>query len=92
MRRAQLHQFVTGLVEQTWTGDNADVARAVLRDEAFGALCYRLSEIGDAADIERAWAGLVDDIDDSALDFLAERADNPAAWLASRARDAATGY
>ncbi|MGV9838026.1 hypothetical protein ACWDUL_28030 [Nocardia niigatensis] len=86
MRRAQLHQLVTGLVEDTWNGDNADVARAVLSDEAFGTLCYRLSEVGTAEDITRAWAGLVEDIDDSAMDFLAERADNPAAWLASRAR------
>ncbi|MEV6073390.1 hypothetical protein AB0L82_43170 [Nocardia sp. NPDC052001] len=87
MRRAQLHQLITGLVERTWTGDNADVARAVLNDEAFGALCYRLSEIGTAEDIERAWTELIGTIDDGTLDFLAERADNPAAWLARRTQD-----
>ncbi|WP_331757730.1 hypothetical protein [Nocardia sp. NBC_01388] len=87
MRRAQLHQLITGLIERTWNGDNADVAHAVLRDDAFGALCFRLAEIGATEDIERAWTSLVAEIDDSAMDFLAERADNPAAWLASRARE-----
>ncbi|WP_280406604.1 hypothetical protein [Nocardia carnea] len=84
MRRAQLHQLVTDLIKNTWTGDNADVAEAVLADDAFGALCHHLNETGD---VEQAWADLVSGIDDNALDFVAGRADNPAAWLARRARD-----
>jgi hypothetical protein len=84
MRRAQLHQLVTDLIEHTWTGDNADIAEAVLTDDAFGALCHHLNETGD---IEQTWAGLLAGIDDNALDFLADRADNPAAWLAHRVRD-----
>ena len=83
MRRAQLHQLVTDLIERTWTGDNADVAEAVLTDDAFAALCHHLNETGN---VEQAWAGLVAGIDDNALDFLAGR-DNPAAWLARRVRD-----
>lgn len=84
MRRAQLHQLVTDLIENTWTGDNADIAEVILADDAFGALCHHLNETGD---VERAWAGLTAEIDDNALDFLTERADNPAAWLARRARE-----
>lgn len=84
MRRAQLNHFVIELVEKTWHGGDADIARAVLADEAFGALCYRLGEHGDAAEIEQVWASLTAEIDDRTLDFLAE-ADNPAAWLAKRA-------
>ncbi|WP_280264662.1 hypothetical protein [Nocardia wallacei] len=88
MRRAQLHQLVTDLIEQTWTGDNADVAAAVLADDAFGALCHHLNQTGD---VEAAWSQLVGTVDDDALDFLADRADNPAAWLARRAREATAG-
>ena len=87
MRKAQLRNFVTGLVTSTWNGDNADVAESVLADEdAFGALVFRLQHAGgDAPDgLTVAWQQLVDQLDDSALDFLAERADNPAGFLASR--------
>ncbi|MGW4635562.1 hypothetical protein [Nocardia sp. NPDC004415] len=87
MRRAQLHKLVTELIEQTWGGDDADVAEAILADDAFGALCHHLHEAGD---VEPVWAKLIESFDDKTLDFLAERADNPAAWLASRVRDSYT--
>lgn len=84
MRREQLHQLVTDLVEQTWNGADADLAEAILEDDAFGALCHHLHQAGDVAWV---WSRLVESFDDDTLDFLTERADNPAAWLASRARD-----
>lgn len=85
MRKAQLHEFVTGLVASTWTGDNADVATAVLADEdAFGALAYQLQQAGGSErdGVSAAWQQMVDNLDDSALDFMAEKAANPAAFLA----------
>lgn len=93
MRRAQLHQLVTDLIERTWSGDDADLADAILRDDAFGALCHHLQHAsdGDAEAIERVWADLVATIDDATLDFLAEDADNPAAWLAHRTQEVSTG-
>lgn len=89
MRKAQLREFVTGLVTSTWAGDrdNADVAESVLADEdAFGALVFRLQQAGgtDEAGLTAAWTELVDQLDDGTLDFLAERADSPAGFLASR--------
>lgn len=84
MRRAQLHQLVTDLIKQTWNGDDADVAHAVLNDEAFDVLCRYLQEAGDIATV---WAQLVGTLTDNDLDFLAEDAHNPAAFLASRTRD-----
>ncbi|WP_431879213.1 hypothetical protein [Amycolatopsis sacchari] len=87
MRKAQMNEFVASLVTRTWTGVNADVAESVLADEdAFGALVFRLQHAGgnESDGLTAAWNELVDQLDDSALDFLAERADNPAGFLASR--------
>lgn len=87
MRKAQLREYVTGLVTATWSGENADVAQAVTADEdAFGALVFRLQQAGgsEPAGLTGAWNELVDQLDDSALDFLVERADSPAGFLASR--------
>jgi hypothetical protein len=87
MRKAQLHEFVTDLVTSTWTGENADVATAVLADEdAFGALVHRLQQTGgtEPDGVTTAWNAVLDQLDDTTLDFLAERADNPAGFLASR--------
>lgn len=87
MRKAQLHEFVTGLVTSTWTGENADVAESVLADEdAFGALVHRLQQAGgtEPDGLTAAWNAVLAQIDDSTLDFLAERADSPAGFLASR--------
>ncbi|MFC9898503.1 hypothetical protein ACFVMC_32835 [Nocardia sp. NPDC127579] len=93
MRRERLHQLVTDLVTTTWTGDNADVATAIVSDDAFGALCFRLHETGsDAAGIERRWAALVETaVDERTRDWLAERAENPAAWLAHQLSTQTTG-
>lgn len=87
MRREKLHEFVTELIESTWNGDYDDVAEAVLSDEdAFGALCYRLNEAGDgdAAGIEEAWEQVVEQLDDNDLDWMAEEAEVPAAFLCSK--------
>lgn len=86
MRLSKLHEFVSGLVTDTWTGDNADVAEAVLNDtDAFGALVFRLQQAGgtEPDGVTTVWNELVDGLDDSTLDFLAERADNPAGYLAA---------
>lgn len=87
MREAQLREYVTGLVTSTWTGENHDVAKAVTADEdAFGALVFRLQQAGgtDPDGLTSVWNEVVDQLDDSTLDFLAERADSPAGFLASR--------
>lgn len=87
MRRQQLHEYVTDLVRQTWGGVDADVAEAVIDDEeAFGALAYRLNEAGggEAAGITEAWNELIDSLSDNDLDWLADRSENPAAWLCNR--------
>ena len=64
----------------------ADVAEAVVDDEAFGALAYRLNEAGggEAAGITQAWNELIDSLSDNDLDWLADRSENPAAWLCNR--------
>jgi hypothetical protein len=86
MRRQQLHEYVTDLVRQTWNGVDADVAEAVVDDDAFGALAYRLNEAGggEAAGITEAWNELIDSLSDNDLDWLADRSENPAAWLCNR--------
>lgn len=86
MRSKALHTLVTDLVQDAFDGDDQDVAEAVLADDAFGALCYRLNEAGDgsADDVTAAFNELVTALDDETLDFLAEQADAPAAFLASR--------
>lgn len=88
MREAQLREFVSGLIARTWNGENADVAESVLADQdrAFGALVYRLQTVGgaDPDGLTVAWNAMLEQLDDRALDFLAERADSPAAFLASR--------
>jgi hypothetical protein len=87
MRKAQLHELVTGLVTRTWNGLNADIATAVLGDEdAFGALVFRLQDAGgrEAAGVTAAWDELVGQLDENTLDWLAEDAENPAGFLASR--------
>ena len=87
MRKAQLHEFVTGLVTSTWSGENADVAESVLADEeALGALAHRLQQVGgsEPEGLTAAWHAMLAQLDDSTLDFLVERAANPAAFLASR--------
>ena len=86
MRRQQLHEYVTDLVRQTWNGVDADVAEAVVDDEAFGALAYRLNEAGggDAAGITEAWNELIDSLSDNDLDWLVDASENPAAWLCNR--------
>jgi hypothetical protein len=86
MRRARLHEFVADLIEAAWTGDDADVAAAVLADQdAYGALCHHLNDAGggDATGIEQAWLALVASLSDHALDWLADTAEHPAAVLAS---------
>lgn len=90
MRSTQVREFVTGLVTSTWEGVNADVAQSVLADEdAFGALVYRLQLVGGTGPdgLKAAWTAVVDQLDDRTLDFLVERADSPAAFLASRVDD-----
>lgn len=89
MRRARLHEYVTELVQNEWTDDDADVAEAVLDDEdAFGALCHRLNEAGDGDqdDINEVWQDVVGGLSDSDLDFIAEQAASPAAFLAAKVR------
>ena len=87
MRKARVREFVTDLVTSTWNGENTDVAEAVLADEdAFGALVFRLQQVGgtEPDGLKSAWHTVVEQVDDSTLDFLVERADSPAAFLASR--------
>lgn len=87
MRSYELHEFVTNLVTDEWTEADEDVATAILADnEAFGALCHRLNDAsdGERGRIQSAWAELMAGLSDDELDFLAERADNPAAFLASK--------
>jgi len=87
MRKPPLRQLVTELIELTWTDTNADVAQAVLDDhDAFDVLCHHLNETGDgtANGIEQAWNTLADSLSDNELDWLADTADNPAAFLASK--------
>lgn len=46
MRKAQLHEFVTGLVASTWNGDNADVAESVLAERADNPAGFLASRVG----------------------------------------------
>lgn len=86
MREARLHVYVTELVTNTWTGEDADVAEAVTGDEAFDVLARRLNEAGDGepAGIATAWTDLVASLSDNDLDFLVKRADSPARVLYAR--------
>lgn len=83
MRRAQLEQTVRELVEATF---DADVAEAIVGDEAFGALASTLQREadGDYDAMDRALTGVANSLDDRTLDWLADGSDNPAAFIASR--------
>lgn len=87
MREERLRTYVQRLVTQTWTDDDADVALVVTEDEAFGTLAYWLGQYGgDVEGIRRVWAELDDELDDSDLDFLVDKAEHPAAVLCSKLR------
>lgn len=87
MRRAQLTEFVTNLVTNTWTGEDADVAEAVLSDkDAVAALAFRLQDAGGSTPdgLTQAWNHVVSQLDDNQLDWMVNSADSPAGFLASR--------
>ena len=84
MRRAQLEQAVQELITLTFH-DAPDVAEAIREDEAFGALVGTLQNTGwDREEIAANLSAAADDLDDRTLDWLAEQASNPAAFIASR--------
>lgn len=86
MRNQPRIDLLTELVTNTYDGDNADVADAILGDDdAFGALAHRLDEVGGgtAEGLEETWNQLVESLSDAALDFVAELAEHPAAYLHS---------
>src|SRR5215470_7826779 len=83
MRRVPLRQYVTELIEHTWTDTNADITHAVLDDhDAVDVLCHHLNQAGDGTTngIEQACNTLTDSLTDNDLDWLADTADNPAAF------------
>jgi len=74
MRRARLHEFITELITNTWTDNDA-----VLDDQdAFGALYHHLNQAGDgdAHGIEQAWTTLVDSLSDTRPRLARRHADN----------------
>lgn len=87
MRAREREQLLIELVEETWTGNDEDLGAAVLDgDGAFRALAWNLEDASDGSPdgFAAAWHDLVHGIDDHTLDWLADEADNPAAFLASR--------
>lgn len=83
MRNQELHEAVTELIRSTF---GADVAGAILDDKAFGALCGRLRNEtgGDYEAMDLVLTGIANGLEDDTLDWLAETADKPAAYIASR--------
>ncbi|MGW4488397.1 hypothetical protein ACWEOE_31700 [Amycolatopsis sp. NPDC004368] len=87
MRRAALHEHVTTLITNTWGDTDPSLVEDIVDDEdAFGALCHRLNIEGDGKEdgIADAWNATIEQIDDNTIDWLAEQAESPAAYLASR--------
>lgn len=89
MRRAALQELCEeAFGEHFGERESEDVAERVLSDEAFPALCQTLNSETDGSreDISGAIESLVEEVTDDELDWLAEEAANPAAWLANKAK------
>lgn len=83
MRREQLEQAVTEIVQATF---DTDLAEAITGDDAFGALVGTLRrDVGDDYDaLADALANVANGLEDRTVDWLVDTADSPAAFIASR--------
>lgn len=79
----QITDDVTDLVHATFDSELAD---AIVEDEAFGALVGTLTRDtgGDYDSMDRLLTGVSNSLEDRTLNWLIERADHPAAYIASR--------
>lgn len=86
MRRNELLHAVAELLVSTFGDDDADVAEAIVEDDAFPALASRLqyATAGDYDAMDRMITTVVNDLDDNTLDWLVDEAANPAAFIASK--------
>lgn len=95
MRRKQLLEHVSELVEKHFDGDDADIAEVLVHDEAFPALAATLNRIADdeECDVSDVFETTVAALSDATLDWIAgdtddgSKAENPAAFLAAKARE-----
>jgi len=79
---ATTKQQVSDLIHDLFTEDRA---AQIVDNEAFGALVYRVKEYCSINGTGPKYA--FDQLDEDSLEFAAEDADNPAAYLAARIRD-----
>ncbi|GAB2763029.1 hypothetical protein GCM10027174_44640 [Salinifilum aidingensis] len=91
MRRSALLEHVADLIHGTYAGqpDSDDVAQALLNDhdDPFAALAHNLHNAttdGTREQVTEQFQKLALALSDPELDFIAERAESPAGYLASR--------
>lgn len=79
---ASVRQQLTAWVHEQF---DAHVATEILEDDAFSALAYRVRE--RCEDTGEYLGTILGRLNEYVLEFSAEGADNPAAYLAARVRD-----
>ena len=82
---ASIRRQVADLIRDRDDVFDEDQAHEIINSEAFGALVYRIREHRDATGDTPA--DVFDALDEDDLKFAADRADNPAAFLAAKIRD-----
>lgn len=94
MRRQALEAHVRELIENAFTGDDADVAATLLAeadaDHGFGALCTRLDQRadGDRDTITAVFTALVEELEDHQLDAIAHgKFECASGWLSTLVQD-----
>ena len=80
---ASTKQLLAGCIRDRFDVDRAE---EIIGDDAFGALLFRVKEYCRVNECNPSDA--FDSVSDDDIEFAAEDADNPAAFLAARIRDA----